>query len=235
MPRFSLLLLPNSSREVSRQEYPYLSFSCLSGTHLKAKGRVGLMDVIRTGADMMSDRDAPTFQPSPHREVRRITSSSDLMTCHMPPLRRNLQCHCGVRCKLLFLSLPREWALPTERAISPLVSWNEETWSRAFHELPRAWRGGWNKHWPVSTTTDAGCWGHQPSGLRKTSGMFSHITCPHTDSTTCPETTQGPSSECQKPAGRRLHLWLFLLSPDLCSTCKHLTEALFQSVCRNQT
>ena len=200
MPHFSLLLLQNSSRGLSRQEYTYLSFSHLSGTHLEAEGRVGLTDVTRTWAEMMTDPDAPTFQPPPHREVRRITSTSYLMTCsaeacHMPPLRRNLQCHCGVQCKLLFFPLPREWAFPTERAIAPLGSWNEETWSRAFHELPRAWPGGWNKHWPVSTTTDAGCWGHQPSGLTKMSGMFSHIRCPHTDSTTCPETTQGSSSE----------------------------------------
>ena len=80
MPHFSLLLLQNSSRRLSRQEYTYLSFSHLSGTHLKAEGRVGLTDVIRTWAEMMIDPDAPTFQPPPHREVRRITSTSYLMT-----------------------------------------------------------------------------------------------------------------------------------------------------------
>ena len=73
-------LLQNPSGELSKQVSICLSFASNSWVHFRAQGTTGLVTVTWVWAEVMTDREALTFQRPPPWDVQEITSSSYPMT-----------------------------------------------------------------------------------------------------------------------------------------------------------
>ena len=89
--------------------------------------------------------------PEMYKRSRQVLTQWPLLwqAYHMPPLIRNFQCPRRVPCQLLFSFVFPLWQLPTERAISPLGSWNEK------RQKAEAYTSCWVHEWEVEINTES--------------------------------------------------------------------------------
>lgn len=234
-------LLQNPSGELSKQVSICLSFASNSWVHFRAQGTTGLVTGTWVWAEVMTDREALTFQQPPPWDVQEITSSSYPMTSSLagiphatPDKKFSVSLRGSVPTPVFFCFFFSFVA--TSHGKNYFSAWVlewEKTESRGLHKLLGARMGGGNKHWVVPTSTDRGCLGRQPGLLTEVPDVDHSPPWPDTDSTVCPETTQVQPLESEKPADRCLRFWLCVLSLE--SICKPTMKVQFQNVCRNHT
>lgn len=141
-------LMQNPSGELSKQVSICLSFASNSWVHFRAQGTTGLVTGTWVWAEVMTDREALTFQQPPPWDVQEIMSSSYPMTSSLagiphatPDKKFSVSLRGSVPTPVFFCFFFPLWQLPTERTISPLGSWNEKR--QKAEAYTSCWVHGW--------------------------------------------------------------------------------------------